>query len=556
MVSATTGRQLPIFGASLFAGDVPSTFAPVDDIPVAPDYVIGPGDELRLQVWGQVNQEGSFVVDRTGAISVPQMGTVHVSGQRYDQLSDFLKAQFGRVYRNFNLNVNMGQLRSIQVFIVGQARRPGSYTISSLSTLLNALFASGGPMPQGSVRDIQVKRGAETIVHFDLYDLLLHGDKSKDIVLSPGDVIFSPAVGPQVALLGSVNNAAIYELKKDPASATTVSDLLELAGGRTSSAAGTQVRLERIVNHQVLSILDVDLGSTAGAVLQGGDMVSVTSIVDHFKDAVTLRGNVANPGRYVWHTGMRVSDLIPNKDSLVTRNYWQKRNELGQLPREYQPQVDSGAAGSLQVRGTTDLAATDRVTEGGAARASEGGNALGAALAGGSGIFHGITDVVLSAPDINWSYTVIERQRASDLTTTLISFNLGKVVLDGDQSQNMELLPGDIVTIFSTADLRVPTTQQTRFVRLEGEFIAAGVYSVQPGETLRQLLKRSGGLTPEAYLYASEFTRQSTKRVEQQRLNEYADQLEAQVSAETSGMIAKSVTDRDASAATASATGA
>ncbi len=233
----------------MFSGDVPSTFAPVSDLPVTPDYVIGPGDELRLQIWGQVNQQGRFVVDRTGAISVPQVGTVHVAGQQYGQLNEFLRDEFGRVYRNFNLDVTMGQLRSIQVFVVGQARRPGSYTISSLSTLLNALFASGGPTAQGSLRDIQVKRGAQTVVHFDLYDLLLHGDKSKDVRLSPGDVIFIPTAGPQVALLGSVNTPAIYELKKDVAQ-TTVGDLLELGGGRTSSAAGSPARLERIVDRR------------------------------------------------------------------------------------------------------------------------------------------------------------------------------------------------------------------------------------------------------------------------------------------------------------------
>jgi polysaccharide export outer membrane protein len=563
MVTSTTGRQLPIFGASLFSGDVPSTFAPVDDIPVGPDYVIGPGDELRLQIWGQVNQDGSFIVDRTGAISVPQMGTIHVAGQRYDQLNEFLRGQFGRVYRNFNLNVTMGQLRSIQVFVVGQARRPGSYTISSLSTLLNALFASGGPTAQGSVRDIQVKRGAQTVVHFDLYDLLLHGDKSKDVILSPGDVIFIPPVGAQVALLGSVNNPAIYELKKDSAaggagSGTTVEALLELAGGRTSGAAGSQVRLERIVDHSVLSVVDVDLSKPTSTVLQGGDVISVTSIVDRFKDAVTLRGNVANPGRYVWHAGMRVSDLIPNREALITRNYWEQRNLLGQVPVEYQPQNDAGTLGSLVVKGTTNGStnASDQVTQAGAARTSEGGNSVGAALAGTSGVFSGKTDVVLSAPDINWGYAVIERQNASNLTTSLIPFNLGKIVLEGDQTQNLELLPGDVVTIFSTADLRVPTSQQTRFVRLEGEFVAAGVYSVLPGETLRQLLKRAGGLTEDAYLYASEFTRQSTKRVEQQRLNEYADQLEAQVSAETSGQAARAVSAQDAAAASAAASNA
>jgi polysaccharide biosynthesis/export protein len=568
MVSATTGRQLPIFGAALFSAGLPSTFAPVDDIPVAPDYVIGPGDELRLQIWGQVNQEGSFVVDRTGAISVPQMGTIHAAGQHYDQLNEFLKSEFGRVYRNFSLNVTMGQLRSIQVFVVGQARRPGSYTVSSLSTLLNALFASGGPLPQGSLRDIQVRRGAQTIVHFDLYDLLLHGDKSKDVPLSPGDVIFIPTVGPQVALLGSVNNPAIYELKsgaelksdpklsKEALGTTSVSDLLELSGGRTSSAVGSQVRLERIVDHAVLSVVDIDLSWPDSVALQNGDIVSVTSIVDRFKDAVTLRGNVANPGRYVWHTGMRITDLIPSKDALVTRNYWEKRNQLGQLPNVFQQQTDSGSAGALQVKGSGDAATSDSVVRGGTAQAGEGGSSLGSALAASSGVFPGNTDVVLSAPDINWSYAVIERQNAADLTTHLIPFSLGKVILDGDQGQNLELLPGDVVTIFSTADVRVATSQQTRYVRLEGEFAASGIYSVRPGETLRQLLARAGGLTPDAYLYGSEFTRQSTRRVEQQRLNEFADQLEAQVSAETSKLNTRAVTDRDTAAAAAAATNA
>ena len=155
------------------------------------------------------------MVDRTGSISLPEVGTIHVAGLQFSQLADFLRSQIGRVYRNFDLNVNLGQLRSIQVFVVGRARQPGSYTIGSLSTLLNALFASGGPLPQGSLRDIQVKRAGETITHFDLYDLLLRGDKTKDVRLEPGDVIFIPDVGPQVAVLGSVTLPAIYELRDE-----------------------------------------------------------------------------------------------------------------------------------------------------------------------------------------------------------------------------------------------------------------------------------------------------------------------------------------------------
>jgi polysaccharide biosynthesis/export protein len=601
MVAATTGRQLPIFGASIFGGSTPSTFAPVLDIPVTPDYVIGPGDELRLQIWGQVNQQGSFIVDRTGAISVPQMGTIHVAGQRYDRLGDYLRTEFSRVYRNFNLNVSMGQLRSIQVFVVGQARRPGSYTISSLSTLLNALFASGGPMATGSLRDIQVRRGAQTVVHFDFYDLLLRGDKSKDVPLSPGDVIFIPAVGPQVALLGSVNNPGIYELKKD-AAGTSVADLLDLGGGRTSIAAGTDVRLERIVDRSVLTLTDVDLSKPETTLLQNGDIVSVDSVVNRFRNAVTLRGNVANPGRYVWHAGMRISDLIPDKDSLLTRNYWERRAQLGQLPESYQAPTATSTANGMQAstftaqgtqarnqqemvqqgqqlsvqqgvqpnlqqsalqaqqqgqqQGVQQSTAADFSARRGATQSGPGGSTMASALTASNQLFTTKTNLILSAPDIDWTYAVIERQSATDLTTKLIPFNLGKVILDKDQAQNLELLPGDVVTIFSTSDLRVATAQQTRIVRLEGEFASAGMYSVLPGETLRQLLKRAGGFTQDAYLYGSEFTRESTRRVEEQRLNEYADELEAQVAVETQGLAQRAVSDRDQAAAAAAGSSA
>ena len=206
MVTATTGRQLPIFGASLFR-NAPSTFAPVDDVNVGPGYIIGPGDELRLQLSGQINQQLNVVVDRTGAISLPGLGAVHVAGLPFGQLGQYLRDQAGKIYRNFDLSVNLGSLRTIQVFVVGEAQQPGSYSISSLSTLLNALFVSGGPLPQGSVRDIQVKRGGQTITHFDLYDLLLHGDKTHDVSLATGDVIFIPTVGPQVAVVGSISNS-------------------------------------------------------------------------------------------------------------------------------------------------------------------------------------------------------------------------------------------------------------------------------------------------------------------------------------------------------------
>ena len=610
LVFDSLGAQLPIFGANLFT-DVPSTFAPIDDIPLSPDYVIGPGDELQVQVYGQVNQQGAFQVNRAGNIQYPDVGTIHVAGVRYQELQAFLKTQLARVYRHFDLSVNLGELRSIQVFVVGAARQPGAYTISSLSTLLNALFASGGPQARGSLRDIQVLRSGANVVHFDLYDLLLHGDKSKDIPLVAGDVIFIPPVGPQAAIGGSVNNPAIYELQPG----MTAKQLLQLAGGQTSIALGTHIRIERITGHTARSIVDVELTQGKDTPLADGDIVRVDPIVDQYEDAVTLRGNVTTPGRYVWHPGLRITDVVTNKDQLITREYYRRRNALGtqtpfqnplnaKLPTSplYRPPFGSnpnpdvlypnqpcgstpGQAGASAsspngcvpvaasaTGGTANAAispastAATAATAGGASSAApqdtadlqrnagtNGGGSVGSALIASSSSFQPVNDVVLSAPDLDWNYAVVERLDHESLTTQLLPFNPGKLFLKNDPSQNLELQAGDVVTFFSTADLKVPTAEQTRFVRLEGEFVASGVYSVEPGETLRHLLARAGGLSQDAYLFGSEFTRQSTRRVQKQRLSEFADTLEAQVSAQTANAASRAVSPADAVAAAAAA---
>ncbi len=545
LVADSTGSPLPIFGANLFLE--PNTFAPVSDVPVNQDYVLGPGDELRIQVFGAVNQQDNVTVDRNGNITLKDVGEVHVAGVRYSQLQSFLKSQLGRVFRNFDLNVNLGQLRSIQIFVVGAARRPGSYTVSSLSSLLNALFASGGPLPQGSLRDIQVLRNNQPVTHFDLYDLLLRGDKSKDIPLEPGDVIYIPTVGPQVALAGSVNNPAIYEIRPG----TTVRQLITLTGGDTSVALGTRIRVERIFEHTMRSILDLDLASSDPA-LENGDIVTVGTILDRFKDAVTLRGNVAFPGRYVWRAGMHVLDLVPSPDQLVPRDYYRRRNALGNTTSDYAAQT--GPQGSLGVAGTAATQATDSANQAGATSTSgKGGGSVGSAATNSNNVFSASNDIVLSGPDVDLSYAVIERLNLNTLTTALIPFNPGKLYLQGDPSQNLELQPGDVITFFSTADIRVPTAQQTRIVRLEGEFSAPGAYSVQPGETFRHLLQRAGGLTPDAYLYGSEFTRLSTRRIQQQRLNEFADNLESQISIYAAAGQSRAISDRDTAATQAAA---
>src|SRR5271168_1745376 len=224
-VAATTGQLLPIYGAKLFR-NVPSTFSPNDLAPVTSDYIIGPDDELRVRIWGQVNYSGNLRVDRSGDIYLPEVGSVHVAGLQFSAVDQHLRAAVGRMYRNFDLSVDMGRIRSMQIYVTGQARRPGVYTVSSLSSLVDALFASGGPSAQGSLRHIELRRNGKTVSDFDLYALLIHGDKSKDSRLLPEDVLYIPAAGPQVAIAGSVHTPGIYEIR----SGETIGDLIDAAG--------------------------------------------------------------------------------------------------------------------------------------------------------------------------------------------------------------------------------------------------------------------------------------------------------------------------------------
>jgi protein involved in polysaccharide export with SLBB domain len=574
-VASTTGQVLPIYGANLFRR-VPSTFAPLDMVPVPPDYVIGPGDELRIRVWGQVNFRADDRVDRSGGIYLPQIGPVHVAGIPFSALEAHLRSAIGRVYRNFDLTADIGQIRAIQVYLAGEARRPGVYTVSSLSTLVDALFSSGGPSATGSFRHIILRRGGVQITGFDLYSLLVHGDKSKDVALENGDVLFIPPVGPQVAVTGSVRNPALYELSSGESLAETLAD----AGGASVVAAQARISIERTDDHRDRFAMEVAWDQPGLAtVLADGDLIRVFSIVPRYQKTVTLRGNTANQGRFAWHPGMHISELIPDKDSLITRNYWWKRAQLGLPAPEFEPlrnfpnlrqpsnllelppgrlieppanPEDSASAPGSAPNGQPSQSENDQNYNGGqnipagqpgsSATSNMPPRNLSASQRAGSATLAEQSEYATSvpsttthnevgqvAPEIDWNYAVIERLDAETLKTTLIPFDLGRLVLQHDISQDLVLEPGDVVSIFSQGDIRVPILQQTKFVHLEGEFVHAGIYTAQPGETLRDLVQRAGGLTASAYLFGSEFTRESTRAIQQRRMDEYVQTLEMQM---------------------------
>jgi polysaccharide export outer membrane protein len=537
-VASSVGHRLPIYGHNLF-DRVPTTFAPLDRIPVTDDYQIGPGDEILIRAWGQIDLNGRLLVDRGGEVFLPKVGTLSVAGLKYQQLPEYFRTAIGRVFRNFDLTVSLGQLRSIQVFVVGQARRPGSYTVSSLCTLVNALFASGGPSGAGSMRHIQLKRDNRVVSEFDFYDLLLQGDKSKDARLAPGDVIYIPPIGPSVAIAGSVNVPAIYELREG----TTLAQAIETAGGLASTADGQKAVVERIENHSTRRVEEFPLaGQGLERTLRDGDVVRIFSLSPRFENAVTLRGNVANPGRVEWHRGMRLKDVIPNQQALVTRDYWRATNWVAnagersdqQTNRDYwratSPPANPGDRDASQRSPDFASAALPAVnaSERGERRSERQPASANAASAATTEKLR--NQIARDAPDINWDYAVIQRINPQDLTTRLLPFDLGKLVLEADDSNNLELEPGDIITIFSQNDLAVPLAKQSKFVRLEGEFRAAGVYQAEAGETFRHLVERVGGFTSNAYLFGAEFTRESVRADQQKGIDQMIETLEQDLS--------------------------
>lgn len=483
-VQEATGRLLPVYGSELF--DTAQSFSPDIAMPAPTEYLLGAGDEVRVQIWGAVDYSGSHTLDRNGQITLPKVGTFALAGVPLRDLESVLRSQVGKVFTNFSVNANLGRLRSIQLYVVGQARQPGTYNLSSLSTLVNALFASGGPSVNGSMRNIQLTRAGKIVTTIDLYDFISKGDKGRDLPLQSGDVIVIPPVGPRVALTGALDQAAIYELKT---SATSVGDVLGLIGGVPALAKSQKATLERIALDKTPPRQVQQIGLDAEGLklsLRDGDVLTLLPISQAIANAVTLQGSVAEPLRYPWFEGMRILDLIPERDALITPDYYKRKNLLVQ-------NSDSSKIAGSQV--------ASRV--------------------------QGLAD------QINWEYAVIERLDRNQLNTLLVPFNLGKAVLQRDPLHNLPLQAGDVVTIMSQSDLRLPQERTSRLVRLEGEVAAPGVYQALPGETLPQLLRRAGGLTPQAYVFGLEFSRESVRVRQQQNLDVLIRRLESQSQAQS-----------------------
>ncbi|MDR1916155.1 MAG: SLBB domain-containing protein [Synergistaceae bacterium] len=304
--------RLPRYGMSFFR-QPPSTYAPLDRVPVTSGYILGPDDELLITLWGMMEGSYNVTINRDGLANVPHVGAIRLAGYTLDEAKRALKSAFDQYFTDYQMNVAMGSLRSVTVYVTGDVRSPGAYTVSSFATLVNALLASGGPSDSGTLRRIELKRGGKIITTFDMYDLLLKGDKAKDIRLLPEDVIFVPPVGPLVGLAGEIRRPGVYELK----GRTTVGDLLYLAGGMSAQTFKGRIQYYRIEDAYYRSVFEGSVKDLSGSTLSDGDVLRLFPVID-VPTVVNIVGPVGRPGAYGVVPGVtRVSELISQAGGLL-----------------------------------------------------------------------------------------------------------------------------------------------------------------------------------------------------------------------------------------------
>ena len=500
-------EELLPFGYDLFR-DVPSTFAPATDIPVSSGYLIGPGDELHIRLFGKDKSASSPVVDRDGLIDFPELGPISVAGLTFGELRENMKKEVEDRLIGTEVSITMGRLRSIQVFILGDVVQPGNYLLSGLTTMSHALFTSGGVGDIGSLRRIQLKRGGKLVGELDLYDMLLSGDSSGDLGLQPMDVLFVPPVGPRVGIRGQVKRPAIYEI--DPGQ--SVDELIALAGGLLPTAHLDRALVERVEKGS-RTALDFSLNTSADLKLQDGDLVRIFSVPEREEKVVYLEGNVEHPGMRSHHEGMRIGDLINSSDELLPESYF----EYGLIEREdamsREPgylsfdlgEVLAGKAGANALlmprdrvfvfhgghfRETPKVIVTGEVRSPGEYRFQEGMRALDLILAAG-GLTHdawtGRAELLRTEPK---SKEVLGR-----------TLNLDSV-LNGNFAENVPLMDLDTLKVHSIWEIK-----QRPYVEVIGEVNNRGRYPLFDGMRVSDLVFAGGNVTERAYLNKAELTR-------------------------------------------------
>jgi len=496
--------KLQRFGLDVFENaPVDTTELPMD-LPAGPNYVVGPGDGLTINLWGSVSSRMYRVVDREGRLSLPEVGPLMVSGETMGQVQERVQEALRTQFRDISADVSLARLRTVRVYVVGEVKYPGAYDISSLSTPLNALFAAGGPTPEGSLRRVRHYRGKELVQNVDLYDLLLHGVRSDLERLENGDTILVPPVGPEVKVEGTVRRPAIYELNGEK----TLAQVLELAGGILPTAALRHIEVQRVEAHEKRTMLSLNINNPTGSAeinqqlesfkVHDGDVIRIFPIAPYNADAVYLEGHVLRPGRYSYHPGMRLADLISSYSDLLPEPATHYAEIIRLNPPDYSPSVESFdlAAALANPKASPKLEPLDTVRIFSrfdfhyAPTVTVGGDVRNPGTYRTSGVVH-VRDAVFQAggvaPDADLDSAQLVRN-LPDGRLKIMSINL-REALEGDPLQNVLLEPRDRILVHKN-----PLQADPPSVYVEGQVQRPGRFPLTANLHVSDLVGLAGGL--------------------------------------------------------------
>jgi protein involved in polysaccharide export with SLBB domain len=538
--------KLERFGAALFRNSAaPSDKAPLS-IPVGPEYVLGPGDELVIDYWGASSQHIQRAVDREGRISLPEAGTIIVAGRTLGDTQQMVQRMLGRQLRGISVDVSLGKLRAVRAFVVGDVKNPGAYDISSLSTALNALIAAGGPTETGSYRIVKHYRGKALVEEVDLYDLMLKGVSGGEVHIESGDSILVPPVGAQVTIAGKVRRPAIYELRREQ----TLDQVLELAGGVPVTGEFSRIKVERIVAHERKEMLSVELGGAANAAaaqdsftrfhIQDGDVITVLPILPYSNRTVYVEGHVFRPGKYPYKDGIKITDLIGSYDDVLPEPA--DRAEIVRLhPPDFAPVVIPFNLRQVLAKAVPapSLEPFDTVRIFGRYDADAPKVSIfGEVLRPGE---YPLTEKMTASDllKVAGGFKRAAYREAADLTSYVIvdgdhvDLEHREVRIDralaGEADTDVLLKPGDVLTIRQIGGW----TDIGGAIAVTGEVMHPGRYGIDRGERLSSILKRAGGFSSEAYPYAAILDRAAVREASARSREEMVTRVQEQTMTNT-----------------------
>jgi len=539
-------RQIPSqkgplqrFGGDIFQSGTGNLESLPMDLPAGPEYVLGPGDGLDINTWGSMSRRLTRTVDRQGKVSLPETGDVVVAGQSVAEAQQIIEKALRVQFRDIKVDLSLTKLRTVRVYVVGDVNRPGAYDISSLSTPLNALYAAGGPTPRGSLRTVRHYRGSRLVREVDLYELLLHGVRSDIARLEPGDTILVPPVGPQVTVAGMVRRPAIYELKES----TELSEVIDLAGGVLVAATLRQINVERIEAHERRVMLSAQLPASSDkqAVqqalgnfqVQDGDRVIISPILPYSDQTVYVEGHVFRPGKYPYHKGIEIKDVIRSYQDLLPEPA--DHAEIIRLePPDYRPTTIAFSLGEvLGGEDPIELHAFDTIRIFGRYEIDPPKVCIyGDVLRPGkypladkmtaSDLVRMAGGFKRSAYTANADVTSYVVQNGARVRTEHQTIEIAKA-LAGNSSADVVLKPGDVVTIHQLSGWK----EIGASVTVKGEVQYPGTYGIEEGEKLSSLLLRTSGFRPDAYPEGAVLERLQVRELAEKNRRELIQRIDA-----------------------------